>query len=413
MAGRAEHQAVVGREDRAHAAVLRSPASLGAQHVNLGEVVARVGDQGGIRTDRVGEFREDTDDLAPLRILQLAQFVVDLHDLDRLDIEGLSGSRLVVDESVEFAFVGCGDGDHGPTVADRDLRIGIDDPGPLGRGQDGLQALGGLPLAFADRAPDLLQGRRGVVTDVAEAIDDRIDAPDDLGERGHAVRAVPERRIAILTVEDERNDTAEGRQRPMQRNDLLDVEERSLDAQFGDDLVDVGVFASGKVVLHVEEQAHLVGQSQPALDFARRGGELLGGDPLTGRAHGTKGCDLLAEPVETYFLLEGSRIYHCRKINFSSSAGSTRSGIPPCCGTGSVQGNAPTPLHAGSVAAARPPLTAPASGSRARPGRPLWQPCAAPWPSSSRDHGRRARNARSGPDNSSDRQAAPRGCCRP
>ena len=99
-----------------------------------------------------GELREDADDLAPLGILQFAQFVVDLDDLDRLDIEGAARGRLVMDEAVELAFVRGRDGDHGTTVADRDLRVGLDDAGPLGGREDRLQALGCLTLAFADGA---------------------------------------------------------------------------------------------------------------------------------------------------------------------------------------------------------------------------------------------------------------------
>ena len=318
MAGVLQHQPVVGREDRPHAAVLRGPAPLGAQHVHLREVVARIGDQSGVGTDRFGELSQDAHDLAPLGILQFAQLVVDLHHLDRLDVEGLSRRRLVVDESVQFAFVARGDRNHGPPVADRDLGVGIDDARPLGRSQHGLQALGRLPLAFADGPTNLLQGRRGVVLHVAEAVQNGVDAPHDLRERRHAARAGIQRRIALFAAEDEGDDAADDRQRLAQGHDLLHVEERTLDAQFGDDVINVGILSAGEIALHFEHETHLVGERQAAFDLARRGRKALVGEPSAGGAHGTKGRDLLTEPVEAYFLLECGRVNHDDKLKMKN-----------------------------------------------------------------------------------------------
>ena len=225
MAGVFQHQPVVGRDDRLHAAVLRGPAPLGTQHVDLGQVVARGGDQLRIGPDRGREFGEDADDLAPLGIFQFAQFVVDLHDLDRFDVERTARSRFVVDEALQLAFVGRGDGNHGPPVADRDLRVGLDDARSLGRSQHGLQPLGGLPFAFADGTPDLQQGRRSIVPDIAETIDDGVDPLHDFGKGRDAAAAGVKRRILFFAVENERDDAADDRQRTMQRHHFLDVEE--------------------------------------------------------------------------------------------------------------------------------------------------------------------------------------------
>ena len=96
----------------------------------------------------------------------------------------------------------------------------------------------------------------------------------------------------------------------MQNRDLLHVEERTLDTQFGDDVINIGIVSSGKIALHVEHEAHLVGQRQSPLDLARRGRKTLVGKPLAGGAHGTTGRNLLTKPVETYFLLECGRVNH-------------------------------------------------------------------------------------------------------
>jgi len=328
VAGILQHQPVVVRDDRFHAAVLRCPASLGTQHVDLGQVVARRGDQPGIGAHRIGELREDADDLAPLGIFQFAQLVVDLHDLDRFDVERTPRGRFVVDEALQLAFIGRGNRDHGLPFADRDLGVGIDDTGPFGGGEHRLQPLGGLPFAFADGAPNLQQGRRSIVPDIAETIDDGVDPLHDPGECLDAAAAGIQRRILPFAGEDERNDAADEAQRPVQGHHLPHVEERPFDTQFGNDMVDVGIFPAGKIVLHVEQQAHLVGKFQPPPDLARRGRESLFGELPAGGTHGAKRCNLFPKPVEADLLLEVCRINHlyvglngyCSRLSESRSA---------------------------------------------------------------------------------------------
>ena len=156
-----------------------------------------------------------------------------------------------MDKAAQFAFVGCRHRNHGLAFADRNLGVGVDDTRPLGRGQHGLQPLGGLPFAFANGAANLLQGGRRIVLDVAEAVEDAVDALYDLGKRRDTARTGIKGRITLFTVEDERNDAADRGQRAAQGHNLLHVEERAFDAQFGDDVIDIGVFAPGKIVLHV------------------------------------------------------------------------------------------------------------------------------------------------------------------
>ena len=241
MAGVLQHQPVVGREDRPHAAVLRGPAPLGAQHVHLREVVARIGDQPGVGTDRLGELGQDAHDLAPLGILQFAQLVVDLHHLDRLDVEGLARRRLVVDESVQFAFVARGDRNHGPPVADRDLGVGIDDARPLAAASTACKRLAACPSRS--------RMARRISCKAGEALSFTLPKPSRMasmhrtisGNAATPARAGIQRRIALLAAEDEGDDAADDRQRLAQGHDLLHVEERPLDAQFGDDVIDVGI----------------------------------------------------------------------------------------------------------------------------------------------------------------------------
>ena len=101
----------------------------------------------------------------------------------------------------------------------------IDDTGAFGGRQHGLQAFGGLSLAFADGAPDLQQTGRSVVLHVAETIDDGVDPLHDFGKGRDAAAAGVKRRILFFAVENERDDAADDRQRTMQRHHFLDVEE--------------------------------------------------------------------------------------------------------------------------------------------------------------------------------------------
>ena len=127
-------------------------------------------------------------------------------------------------------------------------------------------------------------------------------------------------RITLRAVEQELHDAADGGEGPAERDDLLHVEERPFDAEFGDDMVHIGVFAPGEITLHVEHQTHFVGQRQTVLDLARGGRESLGGDPLTGGAHRTQRGDLFTHTVETDFLLERGWIDHeCKRIRRNSA----------------------------------------------------------------------------------------------
>ena len=183
-------------------------------------------------------------------------------------------------------------------------------PGPVGAREPRLQALGCLTLAFADGAPHLGQRRGGRVADVAEAVDDRLDAAHDLGEGLDAVRQVVQRRVVLPAPTDKLDDRPDERQRPLQEDHLGHIEERTGDAQFGDDLVRIGILAAREVALHVEQQAHLVGQRQAPFDLLRRGGKGFGREQLARSTHGTTGRDLLTQAVEADLLFKRSGINH-------------------------------------------------------------------------------------------------------
>ena len=154
------------------------------------------------------------------------------------------------------------------------------------------------------------QRRGGRVADVAEAVDDRLDAAHDLGEGLDAVRQVVQRRVVLPAPADKLDDRPDERQRPLQEDHLGHVEERAGDAQLGDDLVRIGILAAREVALHVEQQAHLVGQCQAPLDLLRRGGKGFGREQLARGTHGTTGRDLLTQAVEADLLFKRSGINH-------------------------------------------------------------------------------------------------------
>ena len=156
MARRAQFQPVVRREDRLAGVVSQRPARFGADHIDGREIVARIGDQLRIGTDRLGEGAQHLDHFAPLGVFQLLEFIVDFDHLDRLDIEGTARGRLVVNESLQLAFVDRCNRDHRPPVTHRQRGVGLDDAGLLGSLQHLLQPFGSLPFAFTNGTAHLL-----------------------------------------------------------------------------------------------------------------------------------------------------------------------------------------------------------------------------------------------------------------
>ena len=93
-------------------------------------------------------------DLTFLGIFQLLDFVGGVEDFGGLDVDGLSRSRLVVDEASDGAFVACLHRDDQPAVTDGELRFLVDPTGCLGITHDLADALlDACPLA-ADALAD-------------------------------------------------------------------------------------------------------------------------------------------------------------------------------------------------------------------------------------------------------------------
>ena len=88
------------------------------------------------RTDKVGDFRQDADNLALFSVLQLFEFVIGIENLRGFDEDGLAGGGLVVHKAMQTTFELCGDGDAEAAVADGHLSILLHDAVLLGGGED-------------------------------------------------------------------------------------------------------------------------------------------------------------------------------------------------------------------------------------------------------------------------------------
>ena len=216
-----------------------------------------------------------------------------------------------MDETLQLAFVGRGDGNHGPPVAYRDDSLGIHHARALGPGKYLLEPLGGLPLPFADSPPHPQQFRRSVVAHLPEPIEDGIDGPHDLRQRLDPQAPFPQKGVeSFAPAEDEERDGARRCERPPQRNDLLHIEERPLDTDFGRDAVQIDEVVVGEALLHPEDAAHLVGQPETPFDLRALRAKRLRREQLPCAPHRAARRDLFAKAVETDLLLEIRRIDH-------------------------------------------------------------------------------------------------------
>ena len=287
VARAAQHQSSFVRNDRPDSSVFRRPPRLSAQGVHSGEVVARTRYALYVDSQRCGGLRQYADYLAALGIFQLAQRVVELYHLHRLDIERASGGRLVVYESRELAFVGGRNRNHGASVADRYHGIGIDYAGALGRREHLLQPFRYLRLVVAQRAPYAHQLGRCRVAHFALLVHDRIDHRYDVGIRLYAAAHLPQTWIARFGArEDEADQFVDAFQREPESDDLCRIEERALDAYLIDYRVSVDELAAWSCAVHCQGLAHLVGKRQTSDYFVVRAGECLPSDRLSCGVYG-------------------------------------------------------------------------------------------------------------------------------
>ena len=155
---------------------------LGADEVDDAQEVHRAEDVGDVWTHLGGEFVEDADDFALLLTLQLTYAVVGLHHLGRLYEDGLTRSRLVVDDALDFAFQRRCHGDDEASVAHGGVDVLVHKSLALGGVEDAHQLAADASGCRRQFAAYVVQLGRGCVLDTPVGIDDGVDAAHQPGE---------------------------------------------------------------------------------------------------------------------------------------------------------------------------------------------------------------------------------------
>ena len=174
-------------ESRHDAVDLVGKTHLGAQEVYFAQEVVALEQIVDVGTDKVGNRREDADDLLPFLAFEFADAVVGLHHFGRLDIERLSGGRLVVDNAAQTALGRRRDGDDQTTVAHSRCGVLIDISLGLGIAQDAIEETTYGREVALHLAANLGQLGTGIVAYLPCGRQGLVDLADNVGEGVHAL----------------------------------------------------------------------------------------------------------------------------------------------------------------------------------------------------------------------------------
>ena len=149
--------------------------SFGIQEIDLRQHLLGIQNEMGIGSQLIGHGLQYANPFAPLRTLQFADVIVGIHHLLRLYIDRFAGSRFVVHDTADLAFVARRDRDYQSSLADRRSRVGFHEPVRFGLPQDGLQGTSHGSLQVGNLAPDTCQFGRSAVRQPTIAVQDAVD----------------------------------------------------------------------------------------------------------------------------------------------------------------------------------------------------------------------------------------------
>ena len=146
------------------------------------------------RPGLVRQVSEDPLDLLPLLAEQDTDLVVRLDDGHRLDEDGGSGVRSVLDDARDVRLVLALDRHDVPAVAHGDDGV-LQDRRVVGRMDDAVELVADLHLLLAQLPPDVFQFRRRIVRHAVLRQDRREDALLKVLLRGHRIEVGRQRRV--------------------------------------------------------------------------------------------------------------------------------------------------------------------------------------------------------------------------
>ena len=235
--------------------------------------------------------------------MQFADLIVHLYDLRRLDKGCLARGRLVMDKTRKRLFPGRIDRDEHLPVADRDPRVGVDNPVLLGLPKDGVDAFRDVQFLLPDTPADIEKGIGGRVLDFSVLVEDSVDAADDFRERENAVSRLFQAGIdPVLDPPEEMEDLPLGIEEGPEFAEGELVDRRILPDCFQEaDTVDIS--ARREVLFKHQDQPHLVGRGEPLLDLFRLAGEFFRRHPFRCVIRRTTVGNSRPYPAESQFLL--------------------------------------------------------------------------------------------------------------
>ncbi len=305
MPGPAQVQFPIVRQDRHARDHIEGHKGFRADEINLADVFRGSDEAAQVRTQELREFHQDTGDFALFVELQFADLVLQLHDFERLDEGRLAGSRFVIDDAGQLFLAARRDRDQHSSVPHHHFRFGIDQSLALGLGEDAADPAGHLPLFGAEGPADFAQLGRSRIAHLAVAVEDRLDAPPDLGLVAHRRGNLPERGIqVVLALAEKGQDAAKGVEAGAQDAHRRQVDARVLGLQGQQEGFRVVIAAGREAVFKQADQAHLVGQPEPEHDLAAVVRDLLRGHLARRILRGALGRDLLANLVKADFLFQ-------------------------------------------------------------------------------------------------------------
>ncbi len=251
--------------------------------------------------DFKAKFGEDAVFFVALVELELAVFVVEVHNADGFHEEGGPGGGLVVDDGFDFAFEVGAEGDDVAAIAGGDevvLQVGRDVgvvEHPLHPGEEAV-------MDDAEFAADGGEARGGVVVDVTALGDDFGDGVNEAVGLRKAAGDFREDGELVLGAFKETGQFAGGDQGVFDIHDVGDGEDDAARGGFGV-LADVMRAANGGVGAGLEQAAGLGGFGLPAASDFEVGGGVQGPREIFRAAEGTA----FGQAGEDFVIFEGRK----------------------------------------------------------------------------------------------------------
>ena len=278
------------------------------------------------RTNGVGNFGQDADNLTLFGILKLLEFVVGIENLGRLDENGLSSGGLVMYKSAQSAFELRRDGNAESAVADGHFGILLDDTVLFGSGENLADLAVGIAGDAVDGPFDVRQLVGGIVAHLPFVVHNAIDGGHEVALQRHLRTHRPESRVAVLLVAHLEIDENLGHRlhKTAQAGQFIQFDIGAVDAQPFQHLAKVVEILRWKGLVEEQQLAKLLHRLQRGHNQQHVGHELHMIDCFRALRTQTVSQNEPPHRIKTYFLLKILRVEHISLSYFFKMAAKVR-----------------------------------------------------------------------------------------